>query len=159
MRIKIILQGVPQAVQSARFAKIGGFMRSFQPKETVQWKAYCKLQAQQQIPRGFKLMKGPVRLVSALFVFPPLKGWSKRKLAKLAAGGILIKDTKPDLTDNLLKGCIDALKGVVYEDDSLIGDVGGTRKIYGEPARTELVFEEIEVDEDGFLVEPTTFGF
>lgn len=159
MRIKLVFQGVPQAVQSARFAKIGSFMRSYQPKETVAWKNYVKLQAQQQLPKGFKMMEGPVRMVSALFVFPPLKSWPKRKHKKLLDGGVLLKTSTPDVCDNLCKGVIDAIKGLVFVDDALICDVEHTRKIYGLVPRTELVFEEIDVDEDGFLVEPTTFGF
>lgn len=156
MRIKLVFPGVPQAVQSMRVANIGGFIRKFQPKAQTDWKNYIRLSAQQQLPDGFKQFEGPVRLVSALFVFPPLKSWSKRKQAKLAAGGILLKTSTPDVCDNLLKGVIDATcrkGGPVMIDDSQICEVGHTRKIYGASPRTELVFEEIEVDEDGFMIE------
>ena len=34
--------GVPKAVQSVRFARIGNFMQKYQPKDVMEWKNYIK---------------------------------------------------------------------------------------------------------------------
>jgi Holliday junction resolvase RusA-like endonuclease len=47
------------------------------------------------------------------------------------------KITKPDL-DKLLRGTLDGLKGVAYEDDAQVTD-SVAKKRYGAPARTEIM--------------------
>ena len=68
--------------------------------------------------------------VEAVFVFPMLKGVSKSKIQAIEQGEIFYKTTKPDLTDNLMKGTMDALNGIVFTDDSIIAKVDSI-KIYG----------------------------
>jgi len=47
---------------------------------------------------------------------------------------------KPD-ADKLLRGCLDALTGVLFEDDAQVVDARA-RKHYGEPERMEITIEE-----------------
>lgn len=141
-KITLVFEGTPRAVQSARFARIGGFIKSYQPKEVVDWKNYIRLSSQTQLPEGWKPYGKVCHITSAVFAFPPLKSWSAKKLAQMESGpGLIEKTSKPDLTDNLMKGVIDALKGVVFEDDSLISKVDGVIKCYWRKPHIEIEFE------------------
>lgn len=146
MKISLKILGTPQPKQSARFAirkgKSGNhFLHKFQKKEVVDNERNFAFDAKSQLPEGFKPFTGPIK-VKALFVFPPLKGFTKAKLNILASGGIIYKDTKPDLQDNLFKGVADSLEGIVFNNDSQICEVA-SRKIYGTVPRVELIFEEL----------------
>ena len=140
--------GEPKAVQSFRFTRGG---HRYQPGEVVDWKNYIKLSATQQLPEGFKPFTGPVEIIEARFVFAPLKSWSKKKLALLEGGATIYKITKPDLTDNLFKGLIDALAGVVWQADQQVCKVRESIKVYGVNPRAALTVREIdEVEHGGF---------
>lgn len=89
-----------------------------------------------KLPKGFKPFDVAIS-VKALFVFPPLKSFSKKKLKEIEEGKIFYKSTKPDLADNLMKGTMDALNGIAFIDDSLISKVE-REKIYGLIPRIEL---------------------
>lgn len=146
MKIHLKILGTPQPKQSARFRaqKFGNktFVKSYQKTEVVENERNFAFDAKSQLPEDFKLYYGPVK-VKALFVFPPLKSFSKSKLNILASGGIIWKDTKPDLQDNLMKGCIDSLEGIIFLNDSQIVEVS-SKKIYGLVPRVELIFENCD---------------
>ena len=144
MKLKIL--GVPQPKQSARFAvrkgKNGGsFLQKYQSKEVVQNERNIAYDVKSQLPEGFVPYNGALK-VKALFDFPPLKSFTKAKMNTLSAGTTIYKTTKPDLTDNLMKGTMDALNGIVFTDDSVIAKVE-SEKIYGIVPRIELEFEEL----------------
>lgn len=131
MEIKLSFQGEPKAVQSVRFARIGNFIRKYQPKEQIDWKNYLKMQAMEQLPSGFTPFQEIVHL-KAKFVFSHPKSWTKRKMQEFMLGTKMFKTTRPDLNDNLLKGVCDALTGIIWQDDGLIATVT-SEKIYGQP--------------------------
>lgn len=67
----------------------------------------------------------------SLFVeacFSPAKSWKKTKKQE-ANDGELIHTSKPDL-DNVLKIALDALSGIVFDDDQQVVEVIATKK-YG----------------------------
>jgi len=141
MLLYLKFSGEPKAVQSFRFTRAG---RKYQPKEVVEWKNWIKLQALRRIEeiRGFEKFTGPVS-VTVNFVFPPLKSFSKKKMATLVAGEKIYKTTKPDLSDNLMKGLIDALSGIIWDRDQQIVEVV-SMKVYGLEAKTEVWVKEID---------------
>ncbi len=128
-------------------------MRKYQPKDVVDWKNYIKLVAQSQIPESFKPIDGPI-VISARFIFQPLKSFSKKKISLIESGWIFSKTTKPDLTDNLFKGLIDALSGVIWERDQQICMTRFCEKVYGSPPRIELHVEEMDECRQGNLPYP-----
>lgn len=137
MNLKLHFTGNPKAVQSFRYTKSG--MR-YQPFNVTDWKNYIRLAAQQQLPPGFVILDSPL-MVSAVFTFSAPRSWSKKKLSMLERGGRFYKTTKPDLTDNLMKGLIDAFSGIVWVQDQQICEVRSS-KLYGMQASTLLeVFE------------------
>lgn len=143
--VSIVIFGEPKSKQSARFyaKKIRGrtIVKSYQKKEVVNNENYIALQAKRQLPYGFTLYRGATK-VKALFVFPFPKNTTKSKLNALANGVVFHKTTKPDLTDNLMKGTMDALNGIVFKDDAIIAEVESS-KIYGLVPRIELTFSEL----------------
>lgn len=136
--IKLVLDGIPKAVQSFRFTKQG---RRYQPKETIDWKNFIKLQTLQQLPDDFEMYKGAIAL-DVEFDFPPLKSWPKKKLNILENGGLIYKTSRPDLQDNLMKGMSDALTGIVWKDDAQIA-ISVSVKKYALSPKTIVKIEEL----------------
>ncbi|MCQ4139202.1 RusA family crossover junction endodeoxyribonuclease [Chryseobacterium sp. EO14] len=146
MKLMLKILGIPQPKQSARFAIRKGksgrnFLQKYQGKEVVQNERNIAYDVKSQLPAEFIPYSGALK-VKALFVFPPLKGFAKAKINAIASGSTIYKTTKPDLTDNLMKGTMDALNGIVFTDDSVIAKVE-SEKIYGMVPRIELEFEEL----------------
>lgn len=126
MTLKLEILGIPQPKQSARFriqkTARKSFVRSYQKVEVIQNERNIAFDVKSQLPKGFIPFRTALG-VKVTFVFPPLKGWSKKKLEQLEAGTKFYKTTKPDLTDNLMKGTMDAMNGIVFTDDAVIAKV------------------------------------
>lgn len=132
--------GEPKAVQSFRFAQCGRYMRKFQPKEVTDWKTYIKVMAMQQLGQDFKpLAAGEHECIElrVVFTFPLRKSETKRRQAWVMAGGRIMHNRKPDVTDNLMKGLSDALTGVLWADDAKVCLVGSI-KVDGEIPSIDL---------------------
>jgi Holliday junction resolvase RusA-like endonuclease len=143
--IKLKILGTPQSKQSARFRIAGKgpsqFVQSYQKKSVKDNERNIAFDVKSQIPLGFVPYNDAVG-VEVLFVFAPLKSWSKKKIALLESGEQIYKETKPDLTDNLMKGLFDAMNGIVFTDDARVCEVK-SKKIYGFVPRTELTLVEL----------------
>ena len=144
--IEFKILGIPQSKQSARFRiakkKSGAnFIMSYQKKSVKDTERNIAFDVKSQLEKGFIPYNEPIA-VEVLFVFPPLKSWSKKKIAQLESGAIMYKETKPDLTDNLMKGLFDAMNGIVFIDDARICEVK-SKKIYGFVPRTEVTFKKL----------------
>lgn len=140
--LKLTVLGTPKPKQSARFRMVKGkdrtFITSYQKKEVKDAERNFAFDVKSQLPLGFVPYDCAIG-VKVLFVFPPNSGFSKKKLAELEAGKVFHKHTKPDLQDNLFKGCADSLEGIVFVNDSRICKVE-SEKIYGLVPRVELEF-------------------
>jgi len=113
--ITIRLGGVPKGKGRPRFVRATG--HAFTPAATRSYEAALRLAAQDVMGDRAPL-SGPLRvIVAASFAIP--RSWSKRKRLD-ALVGTLRPTVKPDL-DNLLK-CLDALNGVVFDDDKQVVD-------------------------------------
>lgn len=144
----------PKAIQSARFAKVGKFMKSYQPKEVTSYKGMIAYSFLQQVGGGFAPTENPVVVTRLWFVFPLNKTTKKKDIATVESWEInegygvdyeppkpLYKTTRPDLADNLSKGMMDALSGLLWKDDSQIVEMSGVMKCYGLKPRIELWVE------------------
>lgn len=140
--MKVVIIGTPKAKQSARFRAITSkktgktFVSSYQKKEVVENEKNIAFDVKSQLPLGFVPFDQAIG-VQILYVFPLLSSFTKKQKKIIDAGGIIYKDTKPDLTDNLNKGLFDACEGILYTNDSRICKVEST-KIYGTRPRVEL---------------------
>ncbi len=138
--LKLTIPGEPMAVQSMKVARAGKFIRKYQPKAVVNWKAYIRTYIATTLPDGWEPLRGAL-FVKYTFVFPILKSASKRTKEAIRCGEKVYKATRPDLSDNLKKGLNDALNGLVWNDDSQIAKEKA-EKIYGDVPRIEIVVRE-----------------
>lgn len=144
--IKILYHGIPVPKQSVRFA-ITKTKKSYRPRTYQTMQVLCfekqlRQTAIEQLPKNFQPFIGAIGL-EITFVFPPLKSFSQKRLRQLELGKIQYKTTKPDLTDNLMKGTMDALNGIIFKDDSQIATIH-SRKIYGLVPHIEMKFYELK---------------
>lgn len=109
----------PKAIQSVRFASRGGFVQTFQPKANKEWKLLVKSETFKQLPPSWKPLEGPL-WVEIVYVFAPLKSFRKADRELIEHGGLIFKETKPDVNDNLNKGLFDAFTGVLWGDDAQV---------------------------------------
>lgn len=146
--LNFTILGVPKPKQSARFFGFNNGkgkvqIKSYQKQEVKDTEANIGYQVASQLPADHIPWDVAIG-VEVKFVFPLPSNFSKKKLEELRAGKIFYKTTKPDLTDNLMKGLMDALSGIVFTDDARIAKVFGTEKIFGEVPRTEITFKLLE---------------
>lgn len=141
--MKIIIPGIPQAKQSARFriqkskASKKDFVMSYQKKSVVDNASNIGKVALSQLPAGFVPYDCAI-VAKVTFVFPPLSSWNKATKLLFESGEVLFKTSKPDV-DNCLKALFDGLNGIVFVDDSRVSRVL-SEKIYGKEPRIELEF-------------------
>lgn len=136
------IEGEPVAKGRPRFTRAGGFARTYTPQKTrdaeakIAILARCALQQQKsddvalQQKNPIKNQKFPIKVELNFFLKIP-KSISQKKLNEG------IKPTvKPDL-DNFAKTVLDAMNGIVYEDDSQVVEII-LKKEYSDHPRTEV---------------------
>lgn len=97
---------------------------TYTPTATRNYEGQLALMARKALGKRPKL-KGELTVTMG-FNYAAPKSWTKKQMAELAAAGALPKTTKPDV-DNLVKAVLDALNGVVYEDDAAVVRVYATK--------------------------------
>lgn len=115
-----------------RFRRIGKFVTTYTPKKT---KDYEKLVAKsfKKVAKGKKL-EGAIK-AEICAIYEPPKSVSKKIRQQMLNNEIpYIK--KPD-SDNCIKGVLDSINRIAYEDDSAIDEVHAY-KMYGEKAHTQV---------------------
>lgn len=127
--LTVRVYGLPQAQPRAgrrTFAVAPGVFktRSFDPPKAVDWKRTVMLQVLPVKPRV--PLDDPLGM-ELIFHLPRPVSLPKK---------VVHHTKKPDL-DNLTKGVKDALRQVVYRDDSLIAEFSG-RKVYSEAPGVEI---------------------
>lgn len=139
MTIEFTVFGEPVAQGRPRASTQGGFVKLYDPAKSRNYKDYVRLAAASHAPP--KLLEGPVAIMLIAYRSIP-KSFSKKKSAAAEAGE-LYPVSKPD-ADNYLKGVKDALKGVMWIDDSQVVDAY-VRKRYSAKPRIEVKIRELGV--------------
>ncbi|MBU5342303.1 RusA family crossover junction endodeoxyribonuclease [Caldifermentibacillus hisashii] len=135
--IKFTVYGEPIAQGRPRATTINGHVRMYDPKKSRDYKNYIRLAASEHKPE--KLLEGPLSMKVKIYR-QTLKSFSKKK--KIAAEmGNIRPITKPD-TDNYIKGIKDALKSVIWVDDSQVVEIHAS-KWYSENPRIEIEIKEL----------------
>ncbi len=133
--ISFTVYGQVKGKARPKFAKIGGFMKSYQTKEQNAAENYIKM-AYLEAAKGAYLTGALAMKVTAYFQIP--KSVSKKKRDDMLSG-VVRPTVKPD-ADNILKSIADSLNKVAYDDDkqivSCIFD-----KFYSDRARMEIIIE------------------
>lgn len=132
---EIEIKGNPIAKKRPRFARIGKFVRTYDPQETEEGRFLFEVQKQWSRPP----IEVPIK-VRCSFEMPIPKGTSGKKTKAMILEEIKhIK--KPDIS-NLIKFVEDCLNGVVWKDDSQIVYLAGG-KFYSEEPKTLIMIEEV----------------
>lgn len=158
LNIDLIFNTEPKPIQSVRAANIGGYIRMYQPRENLDWKQFIRLAAGQQLPADWQIITGPVK-VNAEFMFAPLKSFPKRTHNSIIVGNRIYKPVKPDLCDNLMKGLIDALTGLIWRDDAQICEVHSFKYYAIAPSIRLSIAELDEMTVVDNPMEPDLFQF
>lgn len=112
------IKGEPMGKQRPKFSRVGNFVKTYTPKETInyeQWVKACYLSAGGR-HYGSQAMKIEVHIY---YKIP--KAYSKKKTQQ-ALDGTIVPTIKPDC-DNVLKIICDSLNGIAYDDDKQIACV------------------------------------
>lgn len=112
--VTIVLPGAPRGKGRPRFSTVGGFVRTFTDKKTVDYETRLKL-------AGMAAMEGLQPLNEAISVhvmalLPIPDSWSARKRAQ-AVEGLIMPIGRPDL-DN----CVKVLDGLNYQPPAFRGE-------------------------------------
>lgn len=133
MMIKFTIYGEPVAQARPRFNSFT--KRAYDPAKSSNFKKYIRCEALKYKPT--KLLEGSLHLTVAIYRSMPQM--SKKK-AELALSEKLKPITKPDL-DNYVKSIKDALKGIMWQDDSQVTDMV-VKKRYTDKPRVEVEISE-----------------
>lgn len=135
--ISFIVYGEPVAQGRPKFTTISGHAKAYDPEKSKSYKERVYYEALKVKPD--KLLQGPLSITVIVYRSIP-KSLSKIK-HQLAANGYLRPVTKPDL-DNVIKGIKDALKAVIWQDDSQVVVIVG-EKWYSDNPRVEISISEV----------------
>lgn len=141
MRVTFVVPGVPKGKERPRVIRdVSGRPHAYTPTATKnKEKAIARLYLENA--NGYKFTDKPLK-VALDFFYPIPSSWTRVK-KELALQGKITPCVKPDL-DNAAKLIMDALNGVAYPDDKQILALAASKR-YGEPARSVVTIEDMEV--------------
>jgi len=124
VEIKLKIQLKPTPHQSVKMTRGG---RTYQPKKILDYKAKVQEAVREQLPSGFSCIGADanIHITKLHYLFEYTKSTPKYK-----RGGLIPKNSRPDLHDNLNKALFDALEGIVWERDQNIVAMDDVRKYY-----------------------------
>ena len=136
--ITFVVPGVPVAQPRQRHAVIAGHLRNYTPSRhpVNTFKAACQLSARQAY--SGPPLTGPL-VCELVFVLPRPRSAPKR------TGGRLAHCKRPD-AENLAKSVLDALTGLLYDDDRQIWRLVVTKWVAAvdEQPQVEIHVREVE---------------
>ena len=133
--INFTVNGEPVAQGRPRFSTRGSFVKAYDPEKSKNYKAYVKLVAAAAMNESsLKPLDGAISVDITAFVSIPK---SKSKKFRENALKQLERPTKKPDCDNIAKILLDAMTGIVYEDDKQIVKLS-VEKYYDEVPRVEV---------------------
>jgi Holliday junction resolvase RusA-like endonuclease len=137
LMVNFCVFGEPVGKGRPRFARQGGFVKTYTPKKTANWEQEIA-QAAKQAMGSQAPLDTPVALSVRVYKTIPVS-WSKAKRQQ-AESNAMKPIGKPDL-DNYIKAIMDAGNGILWVDDSQVCELHSV-KSYGSP-RIEVTVMEI----------------
>lgn len=135
--IKFTVYGEPVAQGRPKFTTINGHAKAYDPAKSRGYKEYVRTAALKVKPP--KPLDGPIALKVTAYRSIP-KSFSKKK-TEAAKQGEIKPITKPDI-DNIIKGVKDALKSIIWHDDSQVVELEG-EKWYSDTPRVEIEIRQV----------------
>lgn len=137
MKYSFEVEGQVKAKQSAKFAKIGNFVRAYTPADVKSYANWVKLCFKQAYP-DFKPLEDAVKLkIEVYFMIP--KSYTKKKV-QMIEEGCMCPTVKPDC-DNICKQISDSLNGMAWVDDKQIVNLE-VRKRFSKRNYVVISFDE-----------------
>lgn len=142
------IKGEPKGKGRPRFARQGGFVKTYTPDSTAQYENKVRYSYHQQCGK-VKFDKDEMLQVYIVAKYKIPESISNKKRGMMLARK-LRPVKKPD-ADNIIKIVCDALNGVAYKDDAQVVDVQ-LRKIYAAEPEVEVMIctagDFMEVDNE-----------
>ena len=140
--IKLVIYGEPVPQGRPRFARMGNFVKTYDPQKSKNYKQLVRFWVTQHIKKidGFKPFENALYCELTFYLPIPIS-WSKKRRIE-ADSGIIRPVSKPD-TDNLVKSVTDSCNGLLWTDDSIITDLHAKKRYTAELARVEIVVKEV----------------
>lgn len=138
--IKFSIPGQPYGKQRPKFARVGNYVKTYTPDETVSYENLVKLMFR-EAAKGKMFRDGEMLDVRIIAYCEIPKSTSKKK-KKLMLEHKIRPAKKPDW-DNIGKIVCDSLNKVAYHDDSAVVDAQ-VRKFYSEQPRVDVTIRVIE---------------
>lgn len=121
--IKFTVFGEPVAQGRPRFARRGNFVTTYDPDKSREYKDTVYSVAMGYLPE--KPLEGPLEItIDAFFTLPK----SAKKADKALAESETLYHIKRGDVDNIAKGVMDSINGLIYKDDSHISRLIITKK-------------------------------
>lgn len=122
-----------------KFSKVGGFVKTYSPKKTVDYEQIVRQTAAQAMG-STDLLETPVAVY--LYIRLPIPRSYPRKRSEACLKGLERPTKKPDI-DNLAKSVLDGINGVIWRDDSQIVSLHVTKVYSTQPGVDVLIREEL----------------
>lgn len=136
--VQFTILGEPKAKGRPRFTKVGNFLRTYTPKETLNYETYIKM-CYIEAANG-TVFDGAVEAeINCVFGIP--KSTSKAQRDKMLKGNVPCM--KHLDADNIAKSVLDSINTIAYKDDKQVVKLLVT-KAYGETPRVDVRIAEIE---------------
>lgn len=140
--VMFTVPGKPQGKARPRFARIGNHVRTYTPKETVEYERRIREAFWAAAPSYVITGKPCGVIVMAYFPIPSSASKKKRWEMEM---GFVRPTVKPD-GDNILKAVKDSLSGVFYIDDKQVVSES-VQKYYAPEGCLKIVLYEVEAEQ------------
>lgn len=138
--IRFSVPGQPYGKQRPKFARVGNYVKTYTPDETVSYENLVKMMFR-EAAKGKMFSEGSMLDVRIIAYYEIPKSTSRKKRRAMLEHKIR-PAKKPDW-DNIGKIICDSLNKVAYHDDSAVVDAQ-VRKFYSEQPRVDVTIRAIE---------------
>ena len=138
--IRFSVPGQPYGKQRPKFARVGNYVKTYTPDETVSYENLVKMMFR-EAAKG-KRFKDEEMLDVRIIAYYEIPKSTSKKRKKLMLEHKIRPTKKPDW-DNIGKIICDSLNKVAYHDDSAVVDAQ-VRKFYSEQPRVDVTILAIE---------------
>ncbi len=137
MHVTFKVEGTPVGKGRPKFARRGNFVTAYTPTKTRAYEDLIRDAAKQAMGTSDPL-ETPV--AAYIYITVPIPQSYSKKRFKDCLEGIERPCKKPDC-DNVMKAFLDAMNEIVYNDDSQVVSLHGT-KVYGTIGMVEVLVKE-----------------
>jgi Holliday junction resolvase RusA-like endonuclease len=137
MHVTFKVEATPVGKGRPKFARRGNFVSTYTPTKTRDYEDLIKVAAKQAMGTNEPL-KTPV--AAYIYITVPIPQSYPKKRFKACLEGLERPCKKPDI-DNIIKAYLDAMNGIVYDDDTQVVSLHST-KVYGTVGLVDVLVKE-----------------